>query len=452
MFPSLVKVVRRCPRIRVPLLAPMILAGKGVRGRPTTAVLAVALLLLVGTGLGVYLHALRQWHAAESAVKEGRPAEARGRLDLCLTVWPWSARVHLLAARAARLGGDLEGAEAHLNRCLELEHGATEATQLEFLLLRVQAGEVDEVVPPLLAYVDKKHAETPLILETLSGAYLRNLRYGPALDCLNRWIHETPDVAVAYYQRGWLLEHMQHSDNAMRDYRRALELDPNLLEARLRVAEMLLEKSNPPEAAPHLERLNKRFPDRADVQARLGQCRFLQGELGEARRLLEAAGDKLPNDSLLLIYLAKLDMQEDRPAQAETRLRRVLKADPYDLEAQYTLAKCLQRLGRSQEAATLQEQCEKKKARLDRAHHLLRDIATKSAEDAGAACEVGAALLRVGQERLGLYWLDQALQRDRAYQPAHQALAEYYESKGEQARAAPHRAQLAASTRKAATR
>ena len=57
--------------------------------------------------------------------------------------------LHLLAARAARLTADFEGAEAHLKRCLKLQQGATEATQLEFLLMRAQTGEEDVVAPAL---------------------------------------------------------------------------------------------------------------------------------------------------------------------------------------------------------------------------------------------------------------------------------------------------------------
>src|SRR5438445_13408846 len=120
MLPYLVKSVRSCPRITAPILAPVILAGKRVHRHPRTAIF-VLVLILVGTGLSVYFYALHQWHAAETEVREGRPAEARSHLNVCLFVWPRSARVHLLAARADRLSGDLEGAEAHLNRCLELQ-------------------------------------------------------------------------------------------------------------------------------------------------------------------------------------------------------------------------------------------------------------------------------------------------------------------------------------------
>ena len=120
------------------------------------------------------------------------PAEARDRLGVCLRIWPRSAAVHLAAARAARLTGDVEQAETHLNRCLKLGP-ATHSVQLEFLLLRVQAGEVDEVAPTLIDSVENDHPETPLILETLSRAYMQVMRYEEAFD---------PLIFDHRYQRG----------------------------------------------------------------------------------------------------------------------------------------------------------------------------------------------------------------------------------------------------------
>jgi tetratricopeptide (TPR) repeat protein len=425
---------------------------KAVRNRPGTTAVGLALLLLGGTAGGFYAHALRQWQAAEAAVKKGHPDGARSGIDLGLTVWPRSVPVHLLAARAARLKGDFAGAEAHLNRCLQLQGGATGDVQREFLLMRVQMGEEDTVAPVLWQRIESKDAETPLILETLAWAYLRNFRYGPALVCLDRWVREAPDSGQPYFLRAWVRERMHGNQDALADYQRAVELDPDLVPARLRLAELLLGKSDPPSALPHLEYLMKQCPDRADVTARLGECRFLQGQMGEARRLLGAAVEKLPNDTQVLIYLGKLDLQENRPSEAEQWLRRALKADPWDAEALYTLATCLQYQGRRAEAAAALEECRKKRAQLKEVDELLENmVVDRSPSDPGAAAQVGAALLRIGQERPGVYWLEQALKRDPEYVPAHKALAEYYDSKGDRAQAAAHRRWLTQSGGKAAT-
>jgi len=208
------------------VVALLVVAGKVARRRPRSAVAVLALLLLAA-GAGFYVYALRRGDSARVALKAGRVEEARRDLALRLRVWPRTAEVHLLAARAARLSGDFEGAEAHLQECLRLQNGATAETQLEFLLMRVQRGEVDQVAPQLLLYVENKHPDTTLILETLARAYMHNFRYGPALATLDRWIKEDPDSAKAYFWRGWVVERLNDRTGAMQDYQRALELDPD---------------------------------------------------------------------------------------------------------------------------------------------------------------------------------------------------------------------------------
>jgi tetratricopeptide (TPR) repeat protein len=423
-------------------LAVLTRAGQRARRRPALSAVAAVLVLLAGAGAGLYGYGLHEWHAARAALKAGRPEEAQRHLGYCLWLWPGSVQVHLLAGRACRLRGDFEGAEGHLNRCLKLQHGATEAVQVEFLLMRVQGGEEDEVAPELISlYVENNSPESAMILETLARAYMVHLRYGPAFTCLSRWAQVEPDSAEPLRWRGWVLEQLNDHPGAMNDYLRALELDPDQFAPRLRLAEMYLERSDPTEALPHLEYLSKKYSDRPVVQARLGQCRFLQGQMEEARRLLEGAVEQLPTDPQLLITLAKLENQEGRPAEAEKWLRRVLKADPTDTEAEFALAGSLQAQGRWDESKVVMEQFQKDTAMLKRVGRLLQREAESPSTDPAALAEVGTVFLH-NNERVGLYWLNRALQRDPTYQPAHKALAEYYEGKGDVEKAAYHRSRL----------
>jgi type IV pilus assembly protein PilF len=404
----------------------------------------VALLILAGMGVGAYAYASHRWQAAEKEVKEGRLDEAQRDLDFCLLVWPRSVPVHLLAARVSRLRGDLKQAEAHLNRCLKLNHGASEEIQLEFLLLRVQTGEVDKVVDELFLYVNSGSPESPLILDTLSRAYMQNRRYGQAFACLSRWHEVAPDSPEPFRWRGWILERMSDRDGAINEYKQALERDPTYFQVRLRLAESYLERFDPVSASPLLEQLSKEFPDRADVKARLGQCRFLQGEIEEARRLLEAAIKDTPDDPTTLIYLAKIDMQATPPRskEAEDLLRRALALDPTDVEVQHLLIRDLEVQGRSKEAHELQKQKDRDEAMLKRANETLKLDADKPVSDPKALAEVGILFLRANNERVSFYWLNRALEADPNYQPALQALVEYYEKTGQPTKAAVYRQKL----------
>jgi tetratricopeptide (TPR) repeat protein len=417
--------------LRVPVLI--------ARRRPKTTVFILTLLVLVGSGAGLYGYATYQWRAAGRALQADRPAEARDRLAVCLLVWPRSTPVLVRAARAARLTGDLEGAEALLNRSLKLRHGATEATQLELLFLRCHGGEVDTVAPALLDLVERGHPESAVILETMARAYMHNLHYGKAFACLSRWIEIEPTQARAFHYRGWVRERLDSSKEALKDYEQALALDPGLTDVRLRVAEMLLEDNHPEEALPHLEWLQQQFPQRADVMIRLGHCYYVQGKAAESRQLLEAAVKSLPDDPPLLRILAKLELQDEQPAKAEAWLRRAVKVDPADTEAWYTLASALEFQGRRQEATAALKEHEKQSALLTRTNRMLRDEARQPSNNADTEAELGSLLLRIGQEGVGMHWLNQALQRDVGHQAAHRAYAEYYEKKGDADNAAAHR-------------
>jgi len=205
---------------------------------------------------------------------------------------------------------------------------------------------------------------------------------------------------------------------------------------------MLLEDKQAPEALPHLERLMRQAPNDAQVQARMGICRFLQGRTDESRQLMEAAVVRLPRDPALLVALANLDIQEGRWPEAERRLRTVLETDPSDTEALFVLSTVLRGQGRTRESAEVLAEYERKRAAVDRINDLLKDAADSPTATANDYAEIGRLFLSIGRERFGVYWSERALERDPNNQTAHRSLAEHYERKGDAPSAAAHRRQL----------
>jgi tetratricopeptide (TPR) repeat protein len=271
---------------------------------------------------------------------------------------------------------------------------------------------------------------------------MHRFRYKPAFGCLSRWIELQPDNAKPHHWRGWVLERLNNPKRAKDDYERALELDPSLLAVRLRVVEMFLEDKQIPETVPHLEILYRQAPTDARVRARLGMCRFHQGQTKEARQLMEAALVEMPNDAPLLISLANLDLQEGQAVESERKFRLVLGADPFDTEALFGLASALQFQNRTTEAAAVLADHERKRALVTRANALLKDVADSPTATANNYAELGDLFLQMGQDKVGLYWLDRALERDPANTRAHRILADHYTGKGDRTRAAAHRQQI----------
>jgi len=405
-----------------------------------------AIVAILGmAGGGVYFYAVHQWHAAQQAVKENRLDDARASLRICSIVWPRSVPVQILAARVDRLDGEFESAELHLNEAKRLARGSTPEIQVEYLLMRVQRGEEDEVAGELIGYVEGEYPERALILEMLARAYMRNMRHGPAFTCLTTWMQVEPDAPEPYQWRGWVLERLNDWGGAMRDYEKALELKPDNVEVRLRLAELQLDHSDVDAAKINLEQLFERFPDRADIAARLGQLRFLEGDPDQARALLEAAVKEMPDDAPILIHLAKLELQANNSAKAEKWLRHALEVDPTDTEAEFTLVAVLQKEGRDSEADVVRENHRKHTVLLQKVSRIIQMEAEHPNGDPDDLYEVGALFLNSANERVGLYWLHRALQRNPEHQPTRKALAEYYEKKGDKEKAAEHRRQIKSS-------
>src|SRR5262249_19903956 len=128
--------------------------------------------------------------------------------------------------------------------------------------------------------------------------------------------------------------------------------------------------------------------------------------------------------------------------ESEALLRRALELDPTDLETQHLLIRCLERQGHSKEAQAMQKQEDTYRTMLKRVTETLKQ---DSITDPAAMTEVGSLFLRAHNEqneRLGLYWLNRALDTDPDYQPALRALVEHYEKNGQETKAAAHRRRL----------
>ncbi|MFO0936839.1 MAG: tetratricopeptide repeat protein [Gemmataceae bacterium] len=372
-----------------------------------------------------------------------RLPEARAQLKRALAYWPWNENAEFWAGRSARVNGDLTSAEGHFNRCIKLNGGATERVQLEFLLMRAQAGEIDMLATTLFGLVEQNggHPDGLQIIKTLGKVYMKRLRFRPAYACMSKWIEMTPDDPLPYHYRGWVSERLSNSKQALADFLKSLELDPNQIETRLRVVEMFLDEKKAPEAMPHAEFLYKLYPNDPRVQARMGMCLFLMGQKN-ARELMEAAVKSLPDDPSLLVSLANADLQDNRPVEAEKRLRKILETDPSDTEAMFVLSTALQGQGRTEESEAVLKSCIEKRKIVDRIHELLKDNADTPTAGADVYVEIGDLFLKIGREKFGVYWVEQAFDKDPSNQRGHKILASYYEKKGDMENATLHRRQI----------
>lgn len=412
-----------------------------LRRHPRIVLLSALVLSAAVLGL-VNLWAWHQFREAEQALHDDQLDRARFHISQCLRIWQRGPATHFLAARIERLSGHYSEAEQYLRECVRLQHGASEATQLEEILLRAQAGDLAEVEGGLWKCIEADHPESEQILETLARTYVREGRNAAALACLDRWIQCEPQSARAWHWRGWVNEHSKNMVRAILDYQRALELEPGRWGARLRMTGLLLEWNNLNQARIHIQELHRTHPDDPGVQAALARYRELNGEAEEAIRLLDQVLEVHPEYFEALLLRGQLSCLQQHPAEGEAYLRRALSLHPAHAGVLYALFQCLEQQGKESESAAVYVRYKQVEADVRRLAQLVNPQKGQLPEDAGVLSEVGALCLRLDEDKAGLSWLYRALRANPNHKPTHEILLRYYESKGDTRQAEEHRRRL----------
>jgi tetratricopeptide (TPR) repeat protein len=400
----------------------------------------VFLVAIGGAATGVIGYRSYHLRAASEALRKEEYGKALEHVRTALWVWSSDVPTHLLAAKTARLNGDYIEADRQLKECKRLQGSSSAETQVEWLLLRAESNELDEVAPGLLFAVDQDHPRKLEMLETLARASMHQMRYRQALDYLDKWLGFEPDNARALDWRSWTFEHLNLKDKAVADAERSLGLQPDRYKLRLRLIELLLERKNTRAAVPHAEMLAAARPNDPDALVALARCRLLQGEPEEGQQLLEKSLALNPDDPAALLELALIYNRNGHPADAERLARRGLQRSPDDGYLLFVLCESY-RLQGKEDAETEHWTARNNQVRADveLAENFLRTQAESAGRTADVAAAGGCALLRLHQDRLGLHWLNEALKQDPAHRIARLALADYFEKKGNADAAREHR-------------
>ena len=405
------------------------------------------LIVLAAAGYVCWFAGRQAWaeyhfRTATRLLGENRPAQALEHLQDTLRVWPHGFQTHLLAGRAARLTEAFDDAGEHLQECQQQDQ-ESEPVLLEWAMLRAQRGEVADVDEYLKKLVANNHPDTLLILQALTTGYLRMYRWSGAMQCLRIWLDRDPDSVQALIYRGQAWRRVHEHQLALDDHRRALELDPDNEEARSAFVDSLLDSKQPAEAAQSLEVLLHRQPDNLAFQVKLARCRNELGQSAEAAVALDGILTVHPEYVPALTERGKVAIDQGNFDDAERWLRKSLAHKPSDQYTNLLLHQCLLQ-ARKTEAAKVQEA---KLRDIENALKRLIEIGNKDMSlrprDPALHCELGTIFFQLGQDDLGVRWMQSALQQNPSFRPAHQALADHYQHVGDHDRAAYHRQQAA---------
>jgi tetratricopeptide (TPR) repeat protein len=417
-----------------------------LRGLQRVAIIGF-LLGLIGAGLwlaGMYGLAEYHLHQARHALERQRYEPALRELESALRIRPRSAELHLLAGRTARQAGKYSTAWDHLHRYRELHQGVSSDLQLEEYLLRAQTGELDEVFPFLTPHLAEDDAQTPLILETLSHAYLFLFRFDNAEQCLERWLKLQPDNVQALFLRSSFYSLVDKIDLAIADLRRTLELDPERIPSRLLLAQTLKESHHTEEAAQEYEIALRQEPTNWKARLGLASCYVDLREWSKAESLMQGYSTEGLDEAEWSHLMGRIAEGQGRYTEAIRYLQAAIDARPSDNVACYHLILCYQRLKDETSASKYQDLLDR--IQKDQGRLILITNKEKNAlpSNPDLCCELGEICLRLGIQRRGVHWLQAALQLNPRCQRAHEQLLHYYESLGPQGEpdAAFHRRML----------
>ncbi|HEY9867953.1 MAG TPA: tetratricopeptide repeat protein [Candidatus Obscuribacterales bacterium] len=238
-------------------------------------------------------------------IDSGKLEQARVVADRAFARWPEDTQVCLLAGDAYVAAGDVKSARQRYQKALVFGPN-NPRTLLRLAHTAERLGDLDDAISRAKAAVQAspEHAQARLEL----GRYLemnRNLRaaqlqyeralelnpatsvrqsvYGPLLRVLintnkleeadrlsKRWLAENPESAECRYNRAWVASQLPGPENkaeAVEEYRKAVALNPELVQAHYNLALILISQGKEQEAARELKAFIEKSPKDPDTKA-----------------------------------------------------------------------------------------------------------------------------------------------------------------------------------------
>src|SRR6266542_6538311 len=150
-----------------------------------------------------------------------------------------------------------------------------------------------------------------MVLQALSYGFLEQQLYAPAKKCLDKWREVDPDNIQGLVCEGWFLDRDGGGvQEARENYTRALELDPNRADIRLRLARSYLNLQNNRKAIEHFKKVLDQQPDNLEARLGLAQATRNHGKGEEAKAMLRRFLEEHRNNATALRELGMTAMEE----------------------------------------------------------------------------------------------------------------------------------------------
>ncbi len=393
------------------------------RQRLWVALAALTVIGFMAWWSGSALLAMGRLDKARELISANQPEKAWQYLAPLNPSRTGSGEVAFLGAQAARRLKQTTMAKA----CLEnaAKNGwPPEAISLESALLDLQSGNPGPGMENLIDSLQGEYPERPRVLEALVPALFRQFDLDRAQYCATLWTELEPTNPRAWVWLGRVEEKLLNRPPAEAAFQKALEVAPEDTEALAWMARQLQRRRQPAEAMTLLARLKSLDSSREDLSLIEGKCLQDLGREEEARSSLREAVKRNPVNTDGWLELGRLELNTNHPEIAEAAFSQVLKLNPADREALFSMAQALERQGKKTQAETVRN----RQIQVEKDLKATRDAAQKIREnpkDPAPRVEIAGLMLQNGLVQEGGRWLQSALDLDPQYTPARDLLTKY---------------------------
>ncbi len=366
--------------------------------------------------------ALFRWQEAQRLIAERDLSEARIHLQHCLDEWPFNAEAHFLMARCSRRENDFARWRVHLINA-EVLGWPRDEIRLEQLLWRAQTGDIWQVDDALMTYLQTLPSEAELILEALAEGYLANGMVNEIMRLTGAWMERFPEDWRPHLYRAHVYYLEALRGQAVQEYRKVLEMDPEQLQARLGLAGTLMDEGQFEEAFDHYQTFLRDSPGDPDALFGIAYCHLSLGKAKEAKETLEKLLTIRPNNVKALFVRAKVANAQESPVEALKWLRRAEAFAPFEEDISHTLAVVLRQLGKPEEA----DKYQKLRQEILKLHEELIEARKQMRADprnVSLRYQIGDINRRLGRLDEAANWFETALRIDPNHGPSQKALEE----------------------------
>ncbi len=303
----------------------------------------------------IEIHQAIMW--AQSFIGQGKEEEAEKRLLDAVERDPGMIDAHQMLGNIASQRGDFEPAAGHFQRALAIEpehqpslFGLADAYR--------RLGRLDE------ALVGFRRLQSLAPHDSKAALSMAEIHVGrgeleDALVVVAAAAVAEGAPALVHNRHGELLVLVGRQEEAFAELERALELNPQLAEARFNLAVLYEERGEVEQAIELYDQAIRRAPRHFQAQFNLGRLHAGRGEFDRAEELWRSAIESSPEFVRGHYFLAKLLMDRGELDRAEELARRGLEKDLEHLAGplgHYVLADVLNRRGRRAEAQEMAEE------------------------------------------------------------------------------------------------